>query len=48
MTPLATPLPAVAFSALVWGSVALVVLVFCYEVAIVFGEMRRSGSANGE
>lgn len=45
MIPLAAPMPAVAFSLLVGGSVALVVLVFCYEVAVV---VRRGRRPDGE
>jgi hypothetical protein len=33
-----TPLSPLAFAALVWGAVALVVLVFCYEVVAVLRE----------
>lgn len=43
MTPLATPLPPAAFAVLVWGAVALVVLAFVYEVAVVVRNARRGG-----
>ena len=48
MTPLAAPLPSVAFAALVWGSVALVVLIFLYELAVVVRGLGRRGSPDGE
>jgi hypothetical protein len=36
------PLGATAFAALAWGSIALVLAVFGYEIYAVVGEYRRS------